>query len=57
MSEDDRYAELDIHDVPDDQLFDFDKSELLYWDQERAEALLAQYPELYRNHLAIDASS
>jgi hypothetical protein len=38
----------------DDQLLDFDKSRMTYWDENRARSLLAgPHADLYRNHLAI----
>ncbi len=41
-------AELD-----EDQLLDFDRARLADWDGARAQRLLVEQPELYRNHLAI----
>jgi hypothetical protein len=38
--------------LTDDQLFDFDKDRI-EWSTEAADTALAEYPDLYRNHLAI----
>jgi len=37
----------------DDELLDFDHGRLADWDEERAQRLLVEQPDLYRNHLAI----
>jgi hypothetical protein len=37
--------------LPDEMLFDFDKTELVGWDQERIDRLLDEQPTLYCNHL------
>jgi hypothetical protein len=39
--------------LADEELFDFDKSRLADWDEERASSALRQAPDLYRNHLTI----
>lgn len=39
--------------VSDDRLLDFDASRLVHWDTTDVKRLLAEYPELYRNHLGI----
>lgn len=38
---------------PDGELFDFDVSGYTSWSRETADRLLAEQPELYRNHLEI----
>lgn len=39
-------------DMPDSRLFDFDTN-AIHWNQKASDEALRDYPEIYRNHLAI----
>jgi hypothetical protein len=39
--------------LTEDELFDFDKSELPDWDEERSDRAASEYPDLYWNHLTL----